>query len=66
MDGFELLSSLKREERLKHLPVIMITSRAGDKHRQKARDLGVSGYLVKPYKDKALIEMVKKLGKIGE
>jgi chemosensory pili system protein ChpA (sensor histidine kinase/response regulator) len=64
MDGYELLASLKREEKLKHIPVIMITSRAGDKHRQKAKDLGVSGYLVKPFKDSALIDMVKDLAKI--
>lgn len=66
MDGYELLASLKREENLKHIPVVMITSRAGEKHRKKARDLGVSGYLVKPFKDSALIEMVKKLGKIED
>lgn len=65
MDGYELLASLKREESLKHIPVIMVSSRSGDKHRDKAKNLGVSGYLVKPFKDSALIEMVRTLGKIG-
>ena len=39
----------------------MITSRAGDKHRQKAFDLGVSEYLTKPYEDTKLIETIKTL-----
>jgi chemosensory pili system protein ChpA (sensor histidine kinase/response regulator) len=61
MDGYELLASLKRHENLSSIPVIMITSRAGQKHRQKAYDLGVSDYLTKPYEESALIERMKKL-----
>jgi chemosensory pili system protein ChpA (sensor histidine kinase/response regulator) len=61
MDGYELLASLNREEKLKHIPVVMITSRAGDKHRQKAYDLGVSDYLTKPYEDSMLLEKIKQL-----
>lgn len=61
MDGYELLSSLKQNDTLKHIPVIMITSRAGDKHREKAIELGVSEYLSKPYEDSKLVEMVKRL-----
>ncbi len=61
MDGYELLVALKKTENLRHLPVIMITSRTSDKHRQKAFELGVSEYLTKPYEDTKLIETVKKL-----
>lgn len=61
MDGYELLSILKQNEKLKHIPVVMITSRAGDKHRTKAFELGVSEYLSKPYEDSKLIEAVRKL-----
>ena len=61
MDGYELLSSLKRQPPLESIPVIMITSRAGEKHRRKAFDLGVSDYLTKPYDDKVLIEKIKLL-----
>ncbi|MEZ5429233.1 MAG: response regulator [Pyrinomonadaceae bacterium] len=64
MDGYELLASLKRQENLRHIPVVMITSRAGDKHRQKAFDLGVSEYLSKPFEDSVLIEKIKTLAKI--
>ena len=61
MDGYELLASLKKQEKLQAIPVVMITSRAGDKHRQKAIDLGVSEYLVKPFNDAKLIETIKNL-----
>lgn len=61
MDGYELLASLKRNENLRSIPVIMITSRSGDKHRRKAYDLGVSEYITKPYEESVLIKKVKKL-----
>lgn len=61
MDGYELLASLKRQEELSSIPVIMITSRASEKHRQKAFDLGVTDYVSKPYEESALIEKIRKL-----
>ena len=61
MDGYELLASLKKQELLREIPVTMITSRAGEKHRQKALELGVSKYLTKPFDDAKLIEIVKTL-----
>ena len=64
MDGYELLASLKKQETLREIPVIMITSRAGEKHRQRAFDLGVSDYLTKPFEDSALIEKVRNLAKL--
>jgi chemosensory pili system protein ChpA (sensor histidine kinase/response regulator) len=64
MDGYELLASLKKQENLQAIPVVMITSRAGDKHRQKAVDLGVSEYLIKPFNETFLIEKIKELCRI--
>lgn len=63
MDGYELLAAIKRreEESLNRIPVVMITSRAGEKHRRKAFDLGASEYLTKPYEDTDLIEKIKQL-----
>ncbi|HMO81559.1 MAG TPA: response regulator [Pyrinomonadaceae bacterium] len=61
MGGFELVSSLKSDENLKHIPVIVISSRAGDKHREKAFSAGVSEYLVKPYSDWELIQKIQSL-----
>lgn len=59
MDGYEFVSSLKRSENLAAIPVIMITSRAAEKHRQKAIDVGVDEYLPKPYDDQLLIDLIK-------
>lgn len=59
MDGFELLASLRAQEIYRHLPVIMVTSRSGDKHRQKALGLGVNDYLVKPFVEDALLDLVR-------
>ena len=61
MGGFELVSSLKEDETLKAIPVIVISSRAGDKHRDKAFDAGVAEYLVKPYSEWELIQKIKRL-----
>jgi chemosensory pili system protein ChpA (sensor histidine kinase/response regulator) len=61
MNGYELLASLKRQENLQAIPVIMITSRATQKHRQKAIDLGVSDYLTKPFEDTKLVEIIENL-----
>ncbi|HLM03499.1 MAG TPA: response regulator, partial [Pyrinomonadaceae bacterium] len=64
MDGYELLATLKRQERLRRIPVVMITSRGGDKHRRKAFDLGVSEYLTKPYEDNVLLDKIKTLANL--
>ena len=58
MDGYEFLSTLRADEAYRDLPVIMITSRAGDKHRRKAMDLGATAYVVKPYQDATLLKML--------
>jgi chemosensory pili system protein ChpA (sensor histidine kinase/response regulator) len=61
MDGYELLSTLKGQAAYRHIPAVMVTSRAGDKHRRKALDLGADGYVVKPYQDEALLETIRQL-----
>lgn len=61
MDGYELLAAIKRQEYLRAIPVIIITSRSGDKHRQKAYNLGVSAYLNKPFEESDLIEKIRQL-----
>jgi CheY-like chemotaxis protein len=60
MNGYELLSSLRSQEMYKRLPIIMVTSRAGDKHRRKALELGATDYVVKPYQEEALLELIRK------
>lgn len=61
MDGYEFLSTIRANEAFKHLPVIMVTSRAGDKHRRKAMDLGATAYLVKPFQDEFLLRTLRDL-----
>ncbi len=58
MDGFEVLSHVRTDEQLKELPIIMITSRSGQKHRDRAMGLGVNEYLSKPYQESALLESI--------
>jgi chemosensory pili system protein ChpA (sensor histidine kinase/response regulator) len=55
MDGFELATHMRNDDRLRHVPIIMITSRTGDKHRDRARQIGVNNYLGKPYQENDLL-----------
>ena len=61
MDGYELISAVRSSELLCDIPLVLITSRSGEKHREKALDLGVSDYLAKPYDDSDLISIVERL-----
>lgn len=61
MDGFEVAQRMGNAERLRHIPIIMITSRTGDKHRQRARALGVDDYLGKPYQEAPLLASIYRL-----
>ena len=61
MDGYELLSTLRGMPETHDIPIVMVTSRSGEKHRQKAYSLGATDYLVKPYQDEQLIDLVKRL-----
>jgi chemosensory pili system protein ChpA (sensor histidine kinase/response regulator) len=59
MDGFDLLRNIRADSRLKHLPVVMITSRIAEKHRELAMDLGVNDYLGKPYSEDGLLAVLR-------
>ncbi len=59
MDGFDLVRNIRADDHLKDLPVIMITSRIAEKHREYARALGVDHYLGKPYPQDELIALVR-------
>ncbi|MFC3608317.1 Hpt domain-containing protein [Stutzerimonas tarimensis] len=61
MDGFEVATLVRHDERLKDLPIIMITSRTGEKHRERAMGLGVNEYLGKPYQESVLLEAIHRL-----
>ena len=61
MDGFELATHVRNEPGLKQIPIIMITSRTGDKHRQRAMEIGVERYLGKPFQESELLENINSL-----
>jgi chemosensory pili system protein ChpA (sensor histidine kinase/response regulator) len=61
MDGYELATAMKAEPRLRDVPIIMITSRTGEKHRQRAMEIGVNRYLGKPYQEHELLRNVFEL-----
>jgi chemosensory pili system protein ChpA (sensor histidine kinase/response regulator) len=61
MDGYELTSLIRNHPDHHDLPIAMLTSRAGDKHRRKAEGLGVSAYLVKPFEEGELLRTVREL-----
>jgi len=61
MDGYELASTLQAHDVFKQIPIVMLTSRAGEKHRRKALDIGAAEYLVKPYQDETLLNVVRRL-----
>ena len=58
MDGFDLVRNLRADARWRDLPVIMITSRIAQKHREHAVELGVDHYLGKPYSEEDLLALV--------
>ncbi|RZI94346.1 MAG: hybrid sensor histidine kinase/response regulator, partial [Variovorax sp.] len=59
MDGFDLARNIRADESLAGLPIIMITSRIAEKHRDHARTLGVNHYLGKPYSEEELMRLVR-------
>ena len=60
MDGFELLRSIRASDKLSQLPVVMITSRIADKHRDHAKALGANEYLGKPYSEDELLQVLER------
>ena len=62
MNGLELTDHLRSNVETKEIPIIMITSRATDKHKQEAKRIGVTEYMTKPYDEDLLLNMVNKYG----
>ncbi len=60
-DGFEVAGFVRNNERIQDTPIIMITSRSGDKHRTRAASLGVNRYLIKPYQEEQLLHELRAL-----
>jgi chemosensory pili system protein ChpA (sensor histidine kinase/response regulator) len=61
MDGYEVASHVRNDPRLKNIPIVMITSRVGEKHRARAMETGVDDYLGKPYQESELLAAIESL-----
>ena len=61
MDGYEFITTLRKQKAYDQLPIIVLTSRAGQKHRDKAFEVGATEYMVKPYQDDALLDLIRRL-----
>ncbi|MFZ8963762.1 MAG: Hpt domain-containing protein [Steroidobacteraceae bacterium] len=61
MDGYEVAAHVRGDPALRDIPIVMITSRVGDKHRARAIELGVSDYLGKPYQESQLLRVLEPL-----
>jgi chemosensory pili system protein ChpA (sensor histidine kinase/response regulator) len=61
MDGFEVATLVRHNPNLEHLPIIMITSRTGEKHRERAFQIGVNCYMGKPFQEEQLLETIAEL-----
>jgi two-component system chemotaxis response regulator CheY len=61
MSGIDLLRAVRADERLKHLPVLMVTAEAKRDQIIEAAQAGVNGYVVKPFTAQALKEKIEKI-----
>ncbi|MFC4311009.1 Hpt domain-containing protein [Steroidobacter flavus] len=61
MDGYELATQVRADARLTDIPIVMITSRVGEKHRARAIEIGVNDYLGKPYQENQLLDAIEPL-----
>lgn len=61
MDGFELAALMRNDDRLSDIPIIMVTSRTGQKHRDRATEIGVDCFMGKPFQEAELLQSIARL-----
>jgi chemosensory pili system protein ChpA (sensor histidine kinase/response regulator) len=61
MDGYQFAKHVRNDAKLKDMPIIMVTSRSGEKHRARAIEIGVNDYLSKPYQEGDLVAAISAL-----
>jgi len=66
MHGFELIRELRFVPAYRELPIVVVTSRSGQKHRQQARAVGATEYLTKPFSAQAVAEILERFTKTAE
>jgi chemosensory pili system protein ChpA (sensor histidine kinase/response regulator) len=60
LNGFEVIQGLRSRTQTQQTPIIVMTTRAGDKHRQMALNIGASSYIAKPVEERALIQEIER------
>ena len=60
MNGYEAARRIRQQELTRDIPIVIITSRAGVRHQEKATSLGANDYLVKPYHEQELVDRVER------
>jgi chemosensory pili system protein ChpA (sensor histidine kinase/response regulator) len=60
LNGFEVIQSLRSRPQTQQTPVVVMTTRAGDKHRQMAISIGATSYVAKPVEERALLQEVER------
>ena len=60
LNGFEVIQGLRSRDQTQQTPVIVMTTRAGDKHRQMALNIGASSYIAKPVEERALVQEIER------
>jgi chemosensory pili system protein ChpA (sensor histidine kinase/response regulator) len=66
MDGFEVARQIRHDDRLSKLPIVMISSRTGAKHQERAVELGVDRFLGKPFQENELLATIEELVDLGD
>ena len=66
MHGFDLISNIRSQKKYDSLPIIILTGRAGMKHRQTGEELGANAFIVKPFKEKDLLQSLSKFIKTND
>ena len=61
MHGYELIAEVKGNQEMQQMPIVVMTSRAGEKHQNKAIELGADDYIVKPVDEETLLNSIRKL-----
>jgi chemosensory pili system protein ChpA (sensor histidine kinase/response regulator) len=61
MDGYEFATHVRADARTSDIPIVMITSRVGEKHRARAIEIGVNDYLGKPYQENQMLDAIEPL-----
>ena len=61
MDGFEVLSKLKKDPKIKEIPIIMLTAKGQKLDQEKGKELGATGYIIKPFSPSALLKRIEEI-----